>query len=301
MLTEQQIELAHPGAFDFAFGNLPTAEGVNFIRHLTGCNYCRAVVDEYSEIGEIIKHLPPHVEPPAGLEDRTVAAMAAALAEQTAEPGGHPDAGDHDAEDRAVTRIYPPPERKLPAEYETRVLPVPPPGPPQEPQPRPEVTSLPVWRRHRGRLAAVVAAAAVIVAAAIVVPLSLGGGRTTPAQATVVIPLHVTAAGKASGWGAATGQATARQGASGSWKVTLTVAHLRHFDPEPWYGCWYVSRDGRQVASAGTFLVPDNGSGTFSMTSAVDPHDFPTMEITLGPPSKNGALAGTVILSGQTL
>ena len=37
------------------------------------------------------------------------------------------------------------------------------------------------------------------------------------------------------------------------------------------------------------------------MTSAVDPHDFPTMEITIGPPSKDGALAGTVILSGQTL
>ena len=37
------------------------------------------------------------------------------------------------------------------------------------------------------------------------------------------------------------------------------------------------------------------------MTSAVDPHDFPTMEITLGPPGKYGALAGTVILSGQTL
>ena len=301
MLSERDIELAHPGAFDFAFGNLPTAAGVTFIRHLTGCRHCRAVVDEYSEIGGIIKQLPARVEPPAGLEDRTVAAMAAALAEQTAEPGGHPDAGDHDAEDRAVTRIYPPPERKLPAEYETRVLPVPRPGLPQEPQPRAEVTSLPVWRRHRGRLAAVVAAAAVIVAAAIVVPLSLGGGRTTPAQATVVIPLHATAAGKASGYGAATGQATAHQGASGSWKVTLTVAHLRHFDPEPWYGCWYVSRDGRQVASAGTFLVPDNGSGTFSMTSAVDPHDFPTMEITLGPPSKNGALAGTVILSGQTL
>ena len=301
MLTEQQIELAHPEALDFTFGNLPTAAGVKFIRHLVGCNHCQAVVDEYSEIGEIIKHLPPHVEPPAGLEDRTVAAMTAALAEHKDESDGHPDAADHNAEDRAVTRIYPPPERKLPAEYETRVLPVPRPGPPQEPQPRPEVTSLPVWRRHRGRLAAAVAAAAVIVAAAIVVPLSIGGGRTNPAQATVVIPLHVTAAGKASGYGAATGQATARQGASGSWKVTLTVAHLRHFDPEPWYGCWYVNRDGRQVASAGTFLVPDNGSGTFSMTSAVDPHDFRTMEITLGPPSKNGALAGTVILSGQTL
>ena len=84
------------------------------------------------------------------------------------------------------------------------------------------VTRLPLWRRHSRRLAAAVAVAAVIIAAAIVVPLSLGGGRTTPAQATVVIPLHVTAVGKASGYGAATGQATARQGTSGSWNGART-------------------------------------------------------------------------------
>ena len=163
MLTEQQIELAHPEAFDFAFGALPTAEGVKFIRHLTGCSHCRAVVDEYSEIGEIIKQLPPHVEPSAGLEDRTVAAMTAAMAEHKAEPGSHLDAADHDAEDRAVTRIYPKPERKLPAGQQTQVLPVLRPGPPGGPEPRLGVTHLPVWRRHRGRLTAAVAAAAAIV------------------------------------------------------------------------------------------------------------------------------------------
>jgi hypothetical protein len=64
--------------------------------------------------------------------------------------------------------------------------------------------------------------------------------------------------------------------------------------------CWYVSRDGH-VASAGTFLVPDSGSRTFSMTSAADPRDFSTMEITIQSPNKNGARAGTVILSGRTL
>ena len=53
------------------------------------------------------------------------------------------------------------------------------------------------------------AVAAAIIIAAIVVPLSLGGGRVTPAQATVVIPLHVTTAAKVIGYGAATGQAIA--------------------------------------------------------------------------------------------
>jgi len=35
------------------------------------------------------------------------------------------------------------------------------------------------------------------------------------------------------------------------------------------------------------------------MTSSADPRDFPTMEITIQLPNKHGALAGTVILSGQ--
>lgn len=36
------------------------------------------------------------------------------------------------------------------------------------------------------------------------------------------------------------------------------------------------------------------------MTSAVDPRDFRTMKITVGPPSSNGALQGIVVLTGQT-
>jgi hypothetical protein len=34
------------------------------------------------------------------------------------------------------------------------------------------------------------------------------------------------------------------------------------------------------------------------MTAAVDPHDFTVMEITLGPPTKTGALQGKVLLRG---
>ena len=303
MLTEQQIELAHPEAFDFAFGTLPTAEGVTFIRHLTGCSHCRAVVDEYSEIGEIIKQLPPHVEPPAGLEDRTVAAMTAALAEHKHEPGGHPDAADHDAEDRAVTRIYPKPERTRPAGRQTQVLPVPQPGPPQEPQSRPGVTRLPVWRRHRGRLVAAVAAAAAIVIAAIVVPLSLTGGPASPAQATVVISLHATAAAKGFGTGAATARATARQ-AGESWTFDLTVHGLKPLPGNDVYECWWAgpgSTPGRELlVTGGSFVVGKTGSATLTMTTGVDPRQFRTMQITAESPG-NGALHGPVLLTGQTL
>jgi hypothetical protein len=269
MVSERDIELAHPDAFDFVFGNLAAADRADFNRHLGGCRYCQAIIDEYSEIGRIIKNLPPHVEPPTDLEERAVAAMTAALADQRVKADRQPD-----------------------AEPETQLRP--------GLQPAPVVTRLAGRRRHRGRLAAVVAAAAAIITAAIVLPLSLGGGGISPAQATVVIPLHVTTAAKQNGYGAATGKATARQGPSGSWNVSLTVAHLKSFGDGQWYQCWYVSRSG-QVTSAGTFTVRSSGSWTFPMTSAADPHDFRTMEITIGPPSKTGALTGLVVLSGQPL
>ena len=292
MLSERDIEAAHPDAFDFVFGNLPAAKRAEFNRHLTGCRYCQAIVSEYSEVGGIIKQLPPHVEPPAELEDRIVGAMVAALAGQRAEREPQSDAADQGA-----TRAYPIPGRQPPAEPETQVQPRPQPGPPPGPQARPVVTRLPVWRRHRGRLAAVAAAAAAAVTGAIAIPLSLLGSGA----ATAAIPLAATTAAKVSGFGAATGHATARQDASGSWNITLTVHHLKNFGDAKLYQCWYVSTQHRKVASAGTFLVPDSGSGTFSMTSAVDPHDFSTMEITIGPPNNTGALSGTVILSGRTL
>ena len=291
MLSEQDIEAAHHEAFDFVFGNLPRDKRAEFNRHLSCCRYCQNVVDEYAEIGQVIKNLPPHVEPPADLQERTIAAMVTAMAEQRAQADQDPH-----SEDEAVTRLYPIPERRPPVEEETRLGRSPVDQPvPAEPHNGPVVTRLPVWRRYRGRLAAVVAAAA----AAIAIPLSLlGSGAAT------VIPLYATAAAKVSGVGAATGQATARQDASGSWNITLTVAHLKNIGGSQWYECWYIgSKSGHlQVAPAGSFLVSDRGSRTFTMTSAVDPHEFKTMVITLQPPSADGAFQERyVILKGQTL
>ena len=314
MFSEQDIELARPDAFDFAFGNLPSAKRAEFNRHLAGCRYCQGVVEEYSEIGQIIKDLPPHVEPPPDLEDRTVAAMVAALAGQRAQTDRRPD-----PEDQAATSVYPIPEVRPPAGEETRVQPRPqlqPPAgdearvqprpqlqPPAEPLARPVVTQLAVWRRYRGRLAAVVAVAAAIITAAIVVPLSLGGGPTTAAPVTVVIPLHATAAAKLIGDGAATGRATARQ-AGPSWTVDMTVQGLKVLPGNDVYECWYATSGSTQLhprlVSGGTFVVDNSGSITVTMTTGVDPRQFRTMEITAESPG-NGAIHGTVILTGQTL
>jgi anti-sigma factor RsiW len=283
MLSESDIEAAHPDAFDFVFGNLPAAKRAGFNRHLTGCRSCQAVVEEYSEIGGLIKQLPPHVDPPAELEDRIVGAMVTALAGQRAEPEPEPQS---DAEDTGATRAYPIPQ---PAEA--------------EPQARPVVTRLPVWRRPRVRLAAVTAAAAAIIIAALVVIPNLGGGRLNPAQATATVPLQATTAARLMGDGAATGRATAHQ-AGPSWTFTMTVHGLKVRSGNDVYECWWVGPGSTsahpQFVSGGTFVVDNSGSATVTMTTGIDPRQFRTMEVTAESPG-TGALTGVPLLTGQTL
>jgi hypothetical protein len=108
MLSERDIELSHPEALDFVFGNLPEDKRAEFNRHLGRCRHCEGVVDEYSGIGRIIKSLPPHVEPPPGLDDRTVAAVVAALVEDRATQA----ARRSDVADQPAARVYPMPERR---------------------------------------------------------------------------------------------------------------------------------------------------------------------------------------------
>lgn len=307
MLSEQDIEQAHPEAFDFVYGNLPSVKRAEFNRHLAGCHYCQSVVDEYSEIGRIIKNLPPHVEPPPGLEERTVAAMTAAMAGQRAKTDRRPD-----TEDQAVTRAYPIPQVHHPVEPETQVQPIPQLRPPAKDEARPgrspvdqpapaepkepsAATPVPLWRRYPRRLAAIVTLAAAIIAAAIVIPLTLGrSGSVTTVAFDLAPPPGSTQP-------LASATVTARQDPSGSWALTVTVRHLKSFGDFPWYECWYVGTNKaghQQVASAGTFIIPDDGSHSFSMTSAVDPREFKTMQIRREEPGPTGAIQGPVILTG---
>ena len=144
---------------------------------------------------------------------------------------------------------------------------------------QPVVTRLPGWRRYRGRLTVAVAGAAAVITAAIVLPLALDGGRITPAQATAVIPLHATTTARLEGFATATGRATDRQDASGSWIISLTVAHLKSFGDRQWYTCWYVSRND-QVTSAGTFH-----GGASELSKLGDLRDLVSPPLTLSWPT----------------
>ncbi|HEX5297623.1 MAG TPA: anti-sigma factor [Streptosporangiaceae bacterium] len=154
-----------------------------------------------------------------------------------------------------------------------------------------KVIRFPRWRSRTGLLTIASAVAAAVIAVLLVVP---GLGAQKASFAFQLAPPR----GPGQAASAASGSATARQDSSGSWNITLTVRHLEDVGPERWYECWYVSRDG-QAVSAGTFVVPSSGNGTFPMTSSADPRDFQSMEITVQPASKDGAIGHPIVLSGS--
>jgi len=288
MPPKGKTELAHPEAADWVLGILGPEQAEDFQRHLTGCLHCQAAVAEFGQIGQMLRRLPPAVEPPEDLEARTIAAVTAKAAFE-----------------QAPTRVHQVPEVSRPAAGPQAAPAVPTPVSPPEPaqgQAQDDrsgggpatIIRFPRWRPSARLLAIVGAVAAAIIAALVILP-SLGrGGLGEAVTFNLVSP---------SG-DAASGTATARPDASGSWDITLTVHHLRHFEDNPWYECWYVAQtpQGLRVASAGTFLVGKNGSGTFSMTSAVDPSQFRTMEITIESPTPTGAFSlKQVVLTSRKL
>jgi anti-sigma-K factor RskA len=293
MPPDGKADLAHPEAADWVLGTMGPAQAEDFPRHLTDCPHCRAAVAEFGELGQMLQHLPPAAEPPPGLEARTIASvLGAAAKDPTRTADRRPD-----PEDQAATRIQPRPQVPPLAPDDTRIQPRPQIPPPTRDDTRPEVTRLPVWRRYQGRLAAVAAVAAAIIIAALVVIPNLGGG-------TVAISLHATTAAKRMGDGTATGRATAHQ-AGPSWTFTMTVHGLKVLpDNYDVYECWWVGPDNTkahpQFVSGGTFIVDKSGSTTVTMTTGIDPHQFPTMEITAEAPG-TGALQGAVLLSNHTL
>ena len=296
MLSETDIELAHPQAFDFVFGNLPSPDAAGFSEHLGGCPHCQGVVAEYGKIGRIIQELPPHVEPPADLEDRAVAAMLRA-------PAGHPGktGQPRGRDDLTATQTYQVPPQLHPPDSSPaniQLSPV-----PQEAAAT--VTPLPQGRsRRKGPVGLWLAAAAVAILVVVgIILVRPGGGGRAPRPLTVVTPLHATAAAKAFGVGAATGRATARQ-AGQSWTFQLVVHGLKPLPGNDFYECWWAepgnSRHRLRLATGGSFVVGKSGSATLTMTTGVDPRQFRTMKITAQSPG-SGALHGPVLLTGQKL
>jgi hypothetical protein len=314
MPYDAQHALEHPETAAWALGALDPGDAAAFEEHMQSCQQCQEQAAEFAPVVRSIALAAPADIPPPDLLAKTLAGVRrAALAEGPAEPKPEPDpwpeldapehrptstAGSRPAAgDQAPTRIYSIAQHQPPASEETQVYSSPVAKPPTTADDAPApVIDLPWWWRHQGRLTSAVAVAAVILVAAIVVVPRLGGG-----QSTVVIPLQATTAAKVKGAGAASGQATARQ-ADQSWTYVLSVRGLKPLPGNDFYECWYAAPGSTPrhpiLVSGGTFVVGNSGSTSVTMTSGVDPHDFPTMEITAEVPG-NGALAGAVLLTGR--
>ena len=154
-----------------------------------------------------------------------------------------------------------------------------------------EVIQSPRRRRHRGLSAIVGAVATAIIATVIVLPRFRG---STPADATVVIPLHSASST------AATGRATARH-MPGGWSIQLSVRGLEPLTQGQFYECWLAAAGNKPshliLISAGTFSIGRSGSVNVSTWSAADLRQFRSMEITARS-AGDASQPGRVILSG---
>jgi hypothetical protein len=276
---EGQADLAHAEAADWVLGTLEGAKDAEFGRHLTGCAHCRAAVAEFGDPAHMLQHLPLAAAAPE-TEPLSLAGVlaAAAVDEPTTQvhrtPRANPRAAEPESAQVSWIRLAPPES-----------------GRGERPASAGAKTSR--FRRRLGHVGLVIGGA--VAAAIIAVLLVYAAGGSDPAQA-VTFQL-----GSPSGQ-AASGVVTERLDASGAWNVSLSVQHLTNLGNAGFYECWYVGpgQPGhRLLFSAGTFVILDDGSGTFYMTAAVDPHQFRTMEVTAEAPGTNGAQHGTVVLIGQ--
>jgi hypothetical protein len=259
MPPEDRAELAHPEAAGWALGNLDPAEAEEFGRHLPTCPHCQAAAAELSTVSQVLRRLPPAVEPPPELEDRTIASVLTAVAQDREKGQAHqsPATGAEAPETGTGARVI----------------------------------RFPRWRGHVGLLAtAAVAAAAAIVAVVVITAPGSKPAQTSHAV-TVDFALHSPMGGPAGG------QAVGTDHGPAGWSFRLSVHGLQPLSPDQFYECWYVGPTGHPKISGGTFTLGPGGAGTFTMWSAADPHTFRTMWITKR--TIGEARSGTIVLTAQ--
>ena len=275
MAPDANRELGHPDAAGWALGALDTEDAAAFQVHLRDCAECQSAVAEFESMARALKSPAPAVEPPPGLQAKVVASVQHAV--MTARQAGETPA------------IAKPQRAALAAKRDEQT-----PGPARARMSK-------WWHWHWNfpvfsLAAALGAAAAAVVAVVVVQP----GHPAAPAIAGTVIPLHAQAASVGSG-PVPSGQAIAQHSAAG-WQIQLTVKHLPALGPGQFYECWYAGPGNRpgqpDLITAGTFTAGRSGAANMTMWSAADPHQFPTMQITVQRPGDPGQ-PGPVILSGS--
>jgi anti-sigma-K factor RskA len=247
-----------PDVAGYLLGTLDEAEAVAFAEHLSRCEACRSELAELARLPGLLAQAPPAEVLPAGLEERTFAAIEAAATE--ANSMSQPEPGRHE------------------------------PGPPAA------VIPIEKARRDRGRGPArvimAVAAAVVVVAIGVGVATSVGKGSQAPVATIQLIsatggPAHATATIRTSPAGLTVdmevdGLAPNPPGTMYTcWLVGPgdTIAHQNR-------------------VSVGSFVVRSNQAVHVHWTTAADRSRFPHMGVTIEPINGNPRHQGPKVLAG---
>ena len=84
------------------------------------------------------------------------------------------------------------------------------------------------------------------------------------------------------------------------WSLDASLRRLPPLKGNEYYECWYLTSPDAprsDAITAGSF-TSGRSSGTFTMASAADPHQYKIMEIAIQHPGDSGR-PGTVILRGS--
>jgi hypothetical protein len=255
----------HPDVAGYLFGTLEPDEAQRFADHLDRCDVCGEELNRLGDVPRLLALLTPPTPVPAGLEERTFAALGSAARTAGSRPAADGQGGRPPSEDGTVA-----------GDRAEAVIPI---RPPKR-----------GWRR--APLVLVAAAAVVVIGLAAGILTSSGGNSTGPVATVRLVAVH---------GGPAVGTATVRRTPAGL-TIDMTVHNLAPSPPETFYTCWLVgpgdtlSRPNR--VSVGSFVVLATGTVTVHWTTAADPRRFPQLGVTLEPNDGNPGHQGPKVLGG---
>jgi hypothetical protein len=74
-MTALSCSAARERVPELALGVLSGAERADVLHHVNGCARCQSFLDEQTEVADLLPHLAPEAEPPAGFERRVLRAI----------------------------------------------------------------------------------------------------------------------------------------------------------------------------------------------------------------------------------
>jgi anti-sigma-K factor RskA len=255
----------HPDVAGYLLGTLEPEEAQRFADHLDSCDACREEVVQLAGLPELLSDLPPPVGVPAGLEERTFAAIEAAAT------AGRPSEASASS---ATPALEEPPAADAP-------------GATVIPMKRPPKKG---WRRPP--LLALAAAAVLVIGLAVGIVASQGGSSNAPLATIRLVAVN---------GGPAHGTATVRA-TSGGLTIDMTVEDLVPSRPGTFYTCWLVgpgdtlSHPNR--VSVGSFVVRGTAPVEVHWTTAANVRQFPQLGVTLEPDNGNPSHQGPKVLAG---